>query len=314
MTLSLPVPCTFISLVTEGCGFIGEKIVQLLSQQDYIKEVRGFDSVAREEVQKFTTASGKSLESRDCRINHSVTTVSKPCAPLYGHSPCLTVYCRGNEDTKYSGEVELPYGKTKAKAEKLVFETNGKKAQKPMVAPLVLQPRMDGRRRWVERPHNSHQCVFNHWNVAWIHVLAARNLQLKPDLLMGQVYYAYADTPTRKGFLIRHQLLSSVDPSVRLGSHIPYCKMWLMIQVHRITKVILYPFWKPQPFLNLPLLNMIVTTFSYETDKASRRFGYKPLFTWEESKHRTAQQLKAAVGNLEPPQLHDKNNQTAGLG
>uniref|UniRef100_A0A8B9GGK0 3-beta hydroxysteroid dehydrogenase/isomerase domain-containing protein n=1 Tax=Amazona collaria TaxID=241587 RepID=A0A8B9GGK0_9PSIT len=260
----------FISLVTEGCGFIGEKIVQLLSQQDYIKEVRGFDSVAREEVQKFTTGKkrvsasikhGKSLESRDCRINHSVTTVSKPCAPLYGHSPCLTVYCRGNEDTKYSGEVELPYGKTKAKAEKLVFETNGKKLLlNTCFSPPLISP----------------------GNVAWIHVLAARNLQLKPDLLMGQVYYAYADTPTRKGFLIRHQLLSSVDPSVRLGSHIPYCKMWLMIQVHRITKVILYPFWKPQPFLNLPLLNMIVTTFSYETDKASRRFGYKPLFTWEE--------------------------------
>lgn len=143
-------------------------------------------------------------------------------------------------------------------------------------------------------------------NVAWMHVLAARNLQLKPDLLARQVYYSYDDTPTRKGFLIRHQLLSSIDPSVRLGSHIPYWKMWLMIQLHRIIKVILYPFWKPQPFLNLPLLNTIVTTFSYETDKASRHFGYKPLFTGKESKHRTAQWLKAATGNMEPPQLHDR--------
>lgn len=140
-----------------------------------------------------------------------------------------------------------------------------------------------------------------------MHVLAARHLQLRPDLLAGQVYYCYDDTP-RKGFLVRHQILSSMDPSIRLGSHIPYWKMWLIIHLHRIIKVLLYPFWKPQPFLNLPLLNTIVTTFSYETDKAFRHFGYKPLFTWQESKQRTAQWLKAAAGNLSCPHLHEKEN------
>lgn len=34
---------------------MGERIVELLSQQDYIKEIRGFDSVAREEVEKLST-------------------------------------------------------------------------------------------------------------------------------------------------------------------------------------------------------------------------------------------------------------------
>uniref|UniRef100_A0A8V5GQN5 Uncharacterized protein n=1 Tax=Melopsittacus undulatus TaxID=13146 RepID=A0A8V5GQN5_MELUD len=315
-----------VYLVTEGCGFTGEKIVELLSQQDYRKEVRGFGSVAREEVEKFITgkkrasASIKQLQSapcchagahvvvhtvavvdyrntvpfwemravnvgsRDCRINHSVTTVSKSSALLHGHSSCLTIYFRGNEDTKYSGEVELPYGKTKAMAEKLVFEANGKQVQEPMVAPLVLQEPLQGIYGLLLNTCFSPPLI-SPGNVASMHVLAARNLQLKPDLLAGQVYYAYADTPTTKSFLIRHQLLSSMDPSVGLGSHILYWKIWLMIQVHTIIKVILYPFQKPQPFLPLPLLNTTVTTFSYETDKASRHFGYKPLFTWEESKH-----------------------------
>lgn len=44
-----------VYLVTGGCGFIGEKITELLSQQDYIKEVRVFDSVARKEVENFAT-------------------------------------------------------------------------------------------------------------------------------------------------------------------------------------------------------------------------------------------------------------------
>uniref|UniRef100_A0A8D0FFQ6 3-beta hydroxysteroid dehydrogenase/isomerase domain-containing protein n=1 Tax=Strix occidentalis caurina TaxID=311401 RepID=A0A8D0FFQ6_STROC len=285
----------WVYLVTGGCGFIGEKIVEVLSQQDYIKEVRVFGSVAREEVEKFTTATTHGLQSK---------SRCDKCLQAHGRSLPLTIYFRANEDTKYSGEVELPYGKTKAMAEKLVVEVSGKKVQKSMVAPAVLQHRM-GRREMPENTEHNYTYV---GNVAWMHVLAARNLQLKPDLLAEQVCYSYDDTPTRKGFLIRHQLLSSVNPSVRLGSHIPYWKMWLMIQLHRIIRVILYPFWKPQPFLNLSLLNTVVTTFSYETDKASRYFGYKPLFTWKESKHRTAQWLEAAAGNLEQPQLHEKNS------
>lgn len=66
-----------------------------------------------------------------------MTNVSKPCVLFHGHSPSLTIYFRGNEDTKYSGEVEMPYGKTKAMAEKLVFEANGKKVQKSMIASLA---------------------------------------------------------------------------------------------------------------------------------------------------------------------------------
>ncbi|XP_009984739.1 PREDICTED: 3 beta-hydroxysteroid dehydrogenase type 7 [Tauraco erythrolophus] len=367
----------WVYLVTGGCGFIGEKIVELLSQQDYIKEVRVFDSIVREEVEKFTTATTHVTvmkgDIRDynlllaamqgvhvvihtaaivdyrntvpfwemravnvggtenilracCVLNVPYVVYTSSIAavgPNTAHEPMFS----GNEDTRYSGEVELPYGKTKAMAEKLVFEANGKKLSNGgklttciirantvygekatfLQELYLLAKARNGVLNYLE-PENTERNHTYVGNVAWMHVLAARNLQLKPDLLAGQVYYSYDDTPTRKGFLIRHELLSSMDPSVRLGSHIPYWKMWLVIQLHRIIKVILYPFWKPQPFLNLPLLNTIVTTFSYETDKASRHFGYKPLFTWKESKHRTAQWLKAAAGNLELPQLHEKKN------
>uniref|UniRef100_A0A8C0A0Q6 3-beta hydroxysteroid dehydrogenase/isomerase domain-containing protein n=1 Tax=Anas zonorhyncha TaxID=75864 RepID=A0A8C0A0Q6_9AVES len=357
-----------VYLVTGGCGFIGEKIVELLSQQDYIKEVRVFDSGAREEEKIIPATTHVTVMKGDIRdynlllaamrgvhvVIHTAAIVDyRNTVPFWEmkavnvgviqetksrydkHLPApsststvtqhLAIYSRGNEDTKYSGEVELPYGKTKAMAEKLVFEANGKKVQKSMVAPLVFQHRMIyGEKATFLRdlylfakarndvlnylePENTERNSTYVGNVAWMHVLAARHLQLRPDLLAGQVYYCYDDTP-RKGFLVRHQILSSMDPSIRLGSHIPYWKMWLIIHLHRIIKVLLYPFWKPQPFLNLPLLNTIVTTFSYETDKAFRHFGYKPLFTWQESKQRTAQWLKAAAGNLSCPHLHEKEN------
>ncbi|XP_042735731.1 3 beta-hydroxysteroid dehydrogenase type 7 [Lagopus leucura] len=356
-----------VYLVTGGCGFIGEKITELLSQQDYIKEVRVFDSVARKEVENFATATTHVTvmkgDIRDyslllaamqgvhvvihtaaivdyrntlpfwemkavnvggtenvlracCALNIPYVVYTSSIAavgPNILHEPML----RGNEDTKYSGEVELPYGKTKAMAERLVLEANGKKlsnggklttciirantvyGEKAMfLHDLYLSAKAhNGVLNYLEPEHTERNSTYV-GNVAWMHVLAARHLQQKPDILAGQVYYSYDDTPTTKAFLIRYQLLSCMDPSIRLGSHIPYWKMWLLIHLHRIIEVILSPFWKPQPFLNLPLLHTIVTTFSYETDKAFRHFGYKPLYSWQESKVRTARWLEVAVGNL----------------
>lgn len=53
----------WVYLVTGGCGFVGERIIELLSRQDYIKEVRVFDSVAREEVEKLSTGKKRASES-----------------------------------------------------------------------------------------------------------------------------------------------------------------------------------------------------------------------------------------------------------
>lgn len=53
----------WVYLVTGGCGFVGERIVELLSRQDYIKEVRVFDSVAREEIEKLSTGKKRASAS-----------------------------------------------------------------------------------------------------------------------------------------------------------------------------------------------------------------------------------------------------------
>ncbi|XP_066058202.1 3 beta-hydroxysteroid dehydrogenase type 7-like [Chamaea fasciata] len=367
----------WVYLVTGGCGFVGERIVELLSRQDYIKEVRVFDSVAREEVEKLSTAATRVTVTRgDIRepgallaalrgvhvVLHTAAVVDyrdtvpfgdmravnvggtenvlRACCVLsipyllftssiaaVGPNTSCEPLLRGNEDTQYSGEVELPYGKTKAMAEKIVLQANGKKLSNggtlrtciirantiygekaAFLQELYLRARArNGVLNYLE-PEDTERNLTYVGNVAWMHVLAARHLQLQPDLLAGQVYYCYDDTPSSKGFLVRHQLLASADPSVRLGSHIPYWKMWLMIQLHRVIRAVLPPSWRPQPFLSVALLNTIVTSFSFQTDKASRHFGYKPLFTWQESRLRTAEWLKAAAGCLGTPQLHEKKN------
>uniref|UniRef100_A0A8U8B551 Uncharacterized protein n=1 Tax=Geospiza parvula TaxID=87175 RepID=A0A8U8B551_GEOPR len=191
-----PPSLSWVYLVTGGCGFVGERIVELLSQQDYIKEVRVFDSVAREEVEKFTPTRvtvmrgdirdpGALLaamrgvhvvlhtaavvdyrnmvsfwEMRAVNVGGTENVVRACCALsipylLYtssiaavGPNTSCEPLLRGNEDTQYTGEVELPYGKTKAMAEKIVLEANGAKVQNPVVAPLELQHRAGERGRW----------------------------------------------------------------------------------------------------------------------------------------------------------------------
>uniref|UniRef100_A0A8C3UDB2 3-beta hydroxysteroid dehydrogenase/isomerase domain-containing protein n=1 Tax=Catharus ustulatus TaxID=91951 RepID=A0A8C3UDB2_CATUS len=176
----------WVYLVTGGCGFVGERIVELLSQQDYIKEVRVFDSVAREEVEKFSTGKKRASASiqGDIRdpgvllaamqgvhvVVHTAALVDyrgtvpfwelravnvggtenvlRACCALsipnllytssiaaVGPNASCEPLLRGDEDTEYSGEVELPYGKTKAMAEKIVREANGKKPGMVAITP-----------------------------------------------------------------------------------------------------------------------------------------------------------------------------------
>uniref|UniRef100_A0A8C3UD55 3-beta hydroxysteroid dehydrogenase/isomerase domain-containing protein n=1 Tax=Catharus ustulatus TaxID=91951 RepID=A0A8C3UD55_CATUS len=349
----------WVYLVTGGCGFVGERIVELLSQQDYIKEVRVFDSVAREEVEKFSTGTTRVTVRRGDIRDPGVLLAAMQGVHVVVHTAALVDY-RGTvpfwelRAVNVGGTENVLRACCALSIPNLLYTSSiaavGPNAScEPLFHPwihpnwihpsLILQLSNGGTLRTCVLRANTvygEKAAFlqelyllararngvlnylepedterNHTyvgNVAWMHVLAARSLQLQPELLAGQVYYCYDDTPSRKGFLVRLQLLSSADPGVRLGSHIPYWKMWLLIQLHRLIRAILPPFWRPQPFLNVPLLNTIVTSFSFETDKASRHFGYKPLFSWEQSRLRTAQWLKAAAGSLAPPQLHGKNN------
>uniref|UniRef100_A0A8D2PK44 3-beta hydroxysteroid dehydrogenase/isomerase domain-containing protein n=1 Tax=Zosterops lateralis melanops TaxID=1220523 RepID=A0A8D2PK44_ZOSLA len=319
----------WVYLVTGGCGFVGERIVELLSRQDYIKEVRVFDSVAREEIEKLT-ATRVTVTRGDIRdlsallaalqgvhvVLHTAALVDYRDTVPFGDMRAVNV--GGTENVLraccalsipsllYTSSVAAVGPNTSCEPlnggtlRTCIIRANtiyGEKAAFLQELYLLARAR-NGVLNYLE-PEDTERNLTYVGNVAWMHVLAARHLQLQPDLLAGQIYYCYDDTPSKKSFLVRHQLLSSADPSVRLGSHIPYWKMWLMIQLHRVIRAILPPFWRPQPFLSVALLNTIVTSFSFQTDKASRHFGYKPLFTWQESRLRTAQWLRAAAGTLQ---------------
>ncbi|XP_069083059.1 3 beta-hydroxysteroid dehydrogenase type 7-like [Pleurodeles waltl] len=355
-----------VYLVTGGCGFLGEQIVELLTKEDHISEVRIFDTLESESVKAFATAATKvtvikgditeysqlleamkgvhvvvhtaalldylDLEPfwkmKSVNVGGTENVIEACCAQsvpylLYtssisalGPNAQLESMLRGTEDTKYNGEPVLPYGKTKAMAEKLVLKANGEQlANGNKLVTCVIRPsNIYGEK--LKEIQNTYvatkarkgcltslepEGVQNNFtyvgNVAWMHVLAARQLQLKPEVLGGQLYYSYDDTPVRQRCLLMRNLFLEVDPTVRLGSCVPYWKMCLFIHIHGLISFLVKPFRTIKPILTKQLLNVIVTSLSYETDKATRHFEYSPRYSWEETKSRVSQWLKSIEDN-----------------
>ncbi|XP_069473427.1 3 beta-hydroxysteroid dehydrogenase type 7-like [Ambystoma mexicanum] len=355
-----------VYLVTGGCGFLGERIVELLTKEDYISEVRAFSVVESENVKAFATVTTKVTvikgditeysqlveamkgvnvvihtaalldymdlvpfwKMKAVNVGGTENVISACCACnvpylLYtgsisavGPNKQLKPMLRGTEDTVYEGEPLLPYGKTKAMAEKMVLKANGQQLTNGgNLLTCVIRPgniygeklqEIKDTYRATKARKGCVAClepegVENNFtyvgNVAWMHVLAARQLQLKPDILDGQLYYSYDDTPAKRRCLLMFDLFSHEDDSIQLGTYIPYWKMCLFINIHRIIRFLVGTFWDLKPFLTTPLLNMLVTSLSYETDKAFRHFGYRPLYSWEDSKLRVSKWLKSIKDN-----------------
>ncbi|KAM4046165.1 3 beta-hydroxysteroid dehydrogenase type 7-like [Anomaloglossus baeobatrachus] len=221
---------------------------------------------------------------------------------------------RVTEDTIYPGEPILSYGKTKAQAEKLILLANGQQTRNGnKLTTCVIRPsntygeksqylmqiynsaKSSNNRINYFEPDHTEQSLTYVGNIAWMHVLAARQMQLHPDRLGGQAYYAYDETPFKHTRKLNYELFNEIDPAIEIGKHIPYWKMWIIISIFSLIKTIVSPFWNLKPFMTIPVLKLLVIMYNYNTDKAFRHFGYKPLFTWVESKQRTCKWLQQEV-------------------
>ncbi|XP_030639167.1 3 beta-hydroxysteroid dehydrogenase type 7 [Chanos chanos] len=212
-------------------------------------------------------------------------------------------FIRGDEDTPYNVFHDMAYPKSKAMAEKLVLEANGSKVNGGgILYTCSLRPtgiygeqhqlmkdfyqmgvRTGG---WLIRgvPQNTEHGRVYAGNVAWMHLLAARNLREHPERLGGEVYYCYDDSPYKSYEDFNMQFLSAFNFRV---IRVPVWVLWFIACVNDLLHWLLRPVFNYTPLLNRYTLAVASTSFTVKSDKAFRHFQYRPLYSWEQCYART---------------------------
>nr|XP_042698452.1 3 beta-hydroxysteroid dehydrogenase type 7-like [Chrysemys picta bellii] len=121
-----------------------------------------------------------------------------------------------------------------------------------------------------------------------MHVLVARQMQDAPAAIGGQVYFCYDASPYKSYEDFNMEILASCGFRL-LGSQpvVPHWLLRCLALANNLLRRLLRPFFSYAPLLNPYTLAVASTTFTVQTDKAQRHFGYQPLYTWEESRART---------------------------
>ncbi|XP_006896663.1 PREDICTED: 3 beta-hydroxysteroid dehydrogenase type 7 [Elephantulus edwardii] len=360
-----------VYLVTGGCGFLGEHVVQMLLQREpRLAELRVFDlhlSPWLEELKtgpvQVTAIQGDVTQAHEVEAavaGAHVVIHTAGLVDVFGRSSPETIhevnvqgtqnvidacvrngtrflvytssmevvgpntkghpFYRGNEDTSYEVIHSHPYPSSKALAERLVLEANGVKVQGGL--PLVtcaLRPtgiygeghqimrdfyrqglRLGGRLFRAVPASVEHGRVYV-GNVAWMHVLAAQELQQKEALMGRQVYFCYDESPYKSYEDFNMEFLGPCGLKL-VGTRplVPYCLLVFLATLNALLQWLLRPLMLYAPLLNPYTLAVANTTFTVSTNKAQRHFGYEPLFSWEDSRSRTIRWVQATEGLAHP--------------
>ncbi|XP_007534746.1 3 beta-hydroxysteroid dehydrogenase/Delta 5--_4-isomerase-like [Erinaceus europaeus] len=143
-------------------------------------------------------------------------------------------------------------------------------------------------------------------NVAWAHVLALRALMdpIKAPNVRGQFYYISDDTPHQSYDELNYQVGKKWGFVLDSRRSLPlFLQYWLAFLLE-IMSLLLQPIYRFVPPFSRHLVTLLNSVFIFPYEKAKRDLGYKPLFSWEESKEKTT----AWVGSL--VEQHKKSLQT----
>ncbi|KAG7334609.1 hypothetical protein KOW79_001205 [Hemibagrus wyckioides] len=233
-------------------------------------------------------------------IQHLVYTSSME---VIGPNVKGDTFIRGDEDTPYNVCHDMPYPRSKSRAEKLVLDANGTKvAGGSTLYTCALRPTgiygenhelmkefyMMGVRNfgWLIKgvPRNTEHGRVYAGNVAWMHVLAARAIRERPKRLGGEVYFCYDDSPYKSYEDFNMQFLSAFNFR---SLHMPICVLWMIACFNEVLRWLLKPICNFTPLLNRYTLAIACTSFTVRSDKALRHFDYRPLYDWPQCRART---------------------------
>ncbi|XP_048645771.1 3 beta-hydroxysteroid dehydrogenase type 7 isoform X5 [Marmota marmota marmota] len=310
-----------VYLVTGGCGFLGEHVVRmLLEREPRLRELRIFDlhlSPWIEELKtgpvQVTAIQGDVTQAQEVAAavaGAHVVIHTAGLVDVFGRASPETIHkvnVRGTQNVieacvqtgtqflVYTSSMEVvgPNVKghpfySKALAERLVLEANGRKGL-----------RLGGRLFRAIPASVEHGRVYV-GNVAWMHVLVARELEQQAALIGGQVYFCYDKSPYKSYEDFNMEFLGPCG--LRLVGTRPLLPYWLLVllaALNALLQWLLRPLLLYAPLLNPYTLAVANTTFTVSTNKAQRHFGYEPLFSWEDSRTRTILWVQAMEGTAQ---------------
>ncbi len=128
-------------------------------------------------------------------------------------------------------------------------------------------------------------------NVAWAHVLASDALA-KDETLGGEFFFITDDTPPMNLFDFIGIFLSSQGWCLS-GYSLPYWPVYCLLYAVETLLYILSPFCRINSVTSCASLRYINSTVYFNSRKAETRFGYKPLFTYQESLDRSIEYYRS---------------------
>uniref|UniRef100_A0A8C5MIS0 3-beta hydroxysteroid dehydrogenase/isomerase domain-containing protein n=1 Tax=Leptobrachium leishanense TaxID=445787 RepID=A0A8C5MIS0_9ANUR len=348
-------------LVTGAGGFLGQRIVQLLLEEEDLEEINVMDKTLSADLlglcEQFKGRTSVKILQGDIRdeefVQHccrSVDTVIHTAAVIdtVGKVPsetllainvtgteklldaCLQNNVRyfiftssvevvgpntrgdlpmdGEDEQVYEDKFLSPYGESKRLAEQSVLRANGLAlggggklvtcSLRPMYIYgegsqfLELHLQQAIKNGHVFSRLSRKEALVNPvyvGNAAWAHILAARTMR-NPDhakMIAGNAYFVSDDTPHMSysdlNQALGEELGLSVEPRLALPLGLLYCAAFVL----EVLRFLLKPFFRYVPPFTRHLLLLLNTPSTFSYKKAQRDMGYRPRYSWEESRQRT---------------------------
>lgn len=133
-----------------------------------------------------------------------------------------------------------------------------------------------------------HTCYVG--NAAWAHVLAAEVMRTNPKLIAGKAFCIGDHTPENNFFDFAEPFLAASGCKL-LNVSIPYAIIVFIAIIFEWVAWMLKPFCHLSVSLSRSSVFCVCKGMSISWKRAERELGYKPIFSYEESKNNTVRYL-----------------------
>ncbi|MBW1809390.1 MAG: NAD-dependent epimerase/dehydratase family protein [Deltaproteobacteria bacterium] len=210
----------------------------------------------------------------------------------------------GDESLPYPAKFINAYGRTKATAEQKVLQSNGRHLKTVALRSCGMYGEGDpfhvgsllkmARRNMCFRVGNgrAHCQQVYVGNVAHAHVLAARALLTGQNQIAGQAYFV-TDDPAQNFFDFLEPIIEGIGYNIHPWKlSIPKPAMYSLGCLAELLAYLLGPIYRFTPTISRFGVGYVTHDFTFSSAKATRDFGYQPVYSKDQAFARTIAYFK----------------------